>query len=330
MTPKNTSLPIRWGVLGSSGIVDAFMADLPYTQNMRVEAVCSRTLESAERFAQKYGTPHTFTDLSVMVQSDLIDALYIAVPHSHHMAAARTALQSGVAVLVEKPATITVAEWDELVALAQQHKTFLMEAMWTDFVPGMVAAQQAVAEGKIGTLRSLEVSFGFTAPDDPKGRLLNPDLAGGALWDIGVYGLYHAWRWLGEPAAWSAQRVLASTGVDLRDTIDMTYADGRVARMHFALDREMPKDIVLHGTHGWLRISDIFNAARVVLGGSSGPETVVYERADAAGGWCYEMQHVTDCLQQGLYESPRWRWSDTRQLQLWVAKVHALWGKEHA
>ncbi|MFC3851878.1 Gfo/Idh/MocA family protein [Salinispirillum marinum] len=330
MALKNTTAPVRWGVLGSSGIVDAFMADLPYTQNMRVDAVCSRTTEGAQRFAQKYGTPHTFTDVSAMVQSGRIDALYIAVPHSHHKAAACTALRAGVAVLVEKPATITVAEWDELVALAQQNNTFLMEALWTDFVPGMAAAQQAVAEGKIGTLRSLEVSFGFTAPDDPKGRLLNPDLAGGALWDIGIYGLYHAWRWLGEPETWSVQRVLASTGVDLRDTVDLAYTDGRVARMHFALDREMPKEVVLHGTRGWLRISDIYNAARVVLGGSSGPEEVIYERLDAAGGWCYEMQHVTDCLQQGLVESPRWRWSDTRQMQLWVANVQALWGKEHA
>src|SRR5690554_6007412 len=136
---------LRWGVLGSSGIVNAFMGDLPYTQRMTVSAVCSRTAAGAEAFAERYGTPTQFIDLNEMLRSGTIDALYIATPHSTHADAAAQALQAGIAVLVEKPAAINVAQWHHLTALARMHKTFLMEALWTDFLPSTERMRQLLA-----------------------------------------------------------------------------------------------------------------------------------------------------------------------------------------
>lgn len=317
---------LRWGVLGSSGIVNAFMGDLPYTQRMTVSAVCSRTAAGAEAFAERYGTPTQFIDLNEMLRSGTIDALYIATPHSTHADAAAQALQAGIAVLVEKPAAINVAQWHHLTALARMHKTFLMEALWTDFLPSTERMRQLLADDAIGRLRSLHVSFGFVAPDDPAGRLLNPALAGGALLDIGIYGLYHAWRWLGEPEHWETTAELAVTGVDVHDQLILRYADGRTAYLHFALDRELPHEATLHGEKGWLRMSTLCDGRQLTQGGGHDPAEVIYQRTEPGGGFVHEMQHATDCIQAGLLESPQWRWDDTLRLQTWMEQLRKDWG----
>lgn len=317
---------VRWGVLGSSGISGAFMGDLPFTERMTVSAICSRADASAAAFAARYGTPHRFTDLGEMLRSGTIDALYVATPHNTHAEAAAQALAAGIAVLVEKPAAISVAQWQRLTALAQHHKTFLMEALWTDFLPGTELVRQRLAAGAIGQLRSLHVSFGFTAPEDPNGRLLNPALAGGALLDIGIYGLYHAWRWLGEPERWESSAELAATGVDLHDQLTLHYADGRSAYLHFALDRELPHEATLHGDKGWLRLSTLCDARQVAQGGGHNPPEVIYQRSEPGGGFVHEMQHATDCILDGRIESPQWRWEDTLRLQSWMAQLREEWG----
>ena len=325
MTDARQNL-VRWGVVGSSGIAGAFMGDLPFTERMTVTAICSRTKAGAATFAARYGTPQQFTDLGEMLHSGAIDALYIATPHSMHAAAAAQALRAGIAVLVEKPAAITVAQWQQLTLLAQQHNTFLMEALWTDFLPGTERVRQLVAGGAIGQLRSLHVSFGFTAPDDPNGRLLNLALAGGALLDIGIYGLYHAWRWMGEPERWESRADLATTGVDVHDQLTLHYADGRCAYLHFALDRELPHEATLHGDKGWLRLSTLCDARQVSHGGGHNPSEIIYQRTEPGGGFVHEMQHATDCILAGQIESPQWRWVDTLRLQTWMAQLRREWG----
>lgn len=317
---------VRWGVLGSSGIVDVFMRDLPYTQGMTVTAVCSRTAASAAAFAARYGVAQQYTDLAAMLHSGHIDALYIATPHSTHAAAAALALQAGIAVLVEKPASTTVAQWQQLTTLAQTHQTFLMEALWTDFLPGTDRVRALLADEAIGALRSLHVSFGFTAPPDPNGRLLNPALAGGALLDIGIYGLYHAWRWFGVPERWETRATLSDTGVDIHDQLVLHYTDGRTAHLHFALDRELPHEATLHGERGWLRFSTLCDARQITQGGGHQPPNVVYQRAEPGDGFVHEMQHATDCIRAGLLESPQWCWADTLCLQSWMEQLRQEWG----
>ena len=252
-TPMTT---FRWGLIGPGRIAHQFADVATRLPGSTLALVHGRTPERAEAFAQRWGARVAPT-LEALLDRRQIDAVYIATPHSEHAAFATLCLQAGVPVLCEKPLVATAAQAHALVALSRERGVFLMEALWSRFLPLYARIGQWLREGAIGELRAVQSSFCFHPPYDADGRLFNPALAGGALLDIGIYNLALS-RWAFE-AAWGAapqtlqaqaHGLLAPTGVDCRVHATLRFDRDVTAQFTCALDTEGPNALHLLGSQG--------------------------------------------------------------------------------
>lgn len=185
--PMTQSIVLKWGIVSTGRIADKFCQDMAYVENGEVTAVAARNLKSASDFAAKHKIDKAYESYQTLFDDQDIDIIYIATPHNFHFKHVRDALSAGKHVLCEKPITISSKELSTLSALAKKKNVFLMEAMWTYFLPSLLKAKQWVNEGRIGTIKHIKADFGYLVPYEPEGRMYNPDLAGGCLFDMGIY-----------------------------------------------------------------------------------------------------------------------------------------------
>jgi predicted dehydrogenase len=178
---------IRWGVLGPGSIAKQFARGLQVLPDAELVAVGSRSLEKAQAFAAEFKASRVYGSYEALAADPEVDAIYVATPHPFHHANSLMCLKAKKAVLCEKPFTINAVECAELIACARQEKVFLMEAMWTRFLPTIVKVRDWLDQKAIGEPRMVQADFGFRAEVEPDGRLFNLALGGGALRDVGVY-----------------------------------------------------------------------------------------------------------------------------------------------
>jgi len=181
---------IKWGIIGLGKIAHKFTEGLNYVSNAELYGVASSNINRAKEFAQKHKAQEVFESYEALVRSDNIDVIYIASYNHLHFEHAKLCIEHGKHVLCEKPLTTSLAKSKELFSLAKKQNIFLMEALWTRFHPSIAYLEDLVQSKLYGAIQHIDVSFGFIAPEDPKGRLLNPELGGGALFDIGIYPLF--------------------------------------------------------------------------------------------------------------------------------------------
>ena len=205
---------IRWGILSTGYIARQFAEGLSTLADARIAAVGSRKPERAAEFAERYGIPRSYGSYEELAHDPDVDVLYIATPHRFHKDNTLLALAAGKAVLCEKPLTLNAAEAEVVVSTARQSKLFLMEGMWSRFIPAMVKAKQMVDDGTIGDVQIVASDFGFTAPFDPKSRLYDPELGGGSLLDVGIYPVSLASLILGPPERIASMGQIGATGID--------------------------------------------------------------------------------------------------------------------
>ena len=248
---------LRWGILGTGYIAEMFVSDI-LASGFTVAAVGSRSQESADRFAAKFdiATAHpTYEELAADPQVDII---YVATPHPMHAENSILAVNHGKHVLVEKPFTLNAGEAERLVDLAAEKDIVVLEAMWTRWLPHMVRLREIIAAGTIGDVRTVIADHNQKLPSDPKHRINNPDLGGGALLDLGIYPVSFAWDVLGEPTTVNAISSPTATGVDRQTAILLGYADGQQAVLHTALDTAGPNSASVIGTEGWIALEGTF------------------------------------------------------------------------
>ena len=253
---------VRFAILATGGIAAAFARCARHAAGAEVSAVVSRTQAAADAFAAEHGIAHASTDLSATLARPDVDALYVATPHPMHAAAVRTALDTRVPVLCEKPLTMTAAEARELAALARERQTFLMEAMWTRFVPALREAKRLVETGRIGPVRRLCAEFAIDRPFDAAHRLFAPELGGGALHDLGVYPIHLALMFMGRPAKVHATWTAAPTGVDTSADLRCEWPDGRLAYLTCGFDRAGANIAVIEGEQGSIVLDATFIGAQ--------------------------------------------------------------------
>ncbi|POX50600.1 Gfo/Idh/MocA family protein [Streptomyces sp. Ru72] len=299
--------PVRWGILATGGIAAAFTADLMDLPDAKVVAVASRSTESAENFAGRFGIPRAYGDWGALAADDDIDVVYVATPHSAHRAAAGLCLEAGRSVLCEKPFTLNVREAEELVALARRRGAFLMEAMWMYCNPLIRRVADLVRDGAIGEVRSVQADFGITGDFPPSHRLRDPAQGGGALLDLGVYPVSFAQLLLGEPSDVAARAVLSQEGVDLQTGALLSWEGGAQALVHCSIIGESPRTATVTGSRGRIDIPHtFFHPDRFVLhrDGHAAEEF----RADPADGPVNSLRHeaveVMRALRAGETESP--------------------------
>ncbi|MBQ0960923.1 Gfo/Idh/MocA family oxidoreductase [Ideonella sp. 4Y11] len=269
--------PVRWAVVGSGGIARRTVGDLRLCEDAQVVAICSRSRERAEAFAQAHGLPLAFDDFARLCASDQVDALYIGTPHATHFALASQALRAGKHVLCEKPMTMTADETRELGRLARAQGVFLMEAMWMKFSPAMRRAAELVDAGAIGEPRLLQAGLGYPVPPDGPARFWDPALGGGALYDMGVYTITLAQMFLGELAEISVTGTMRPDGVDLEQAITLRYTSGALAQLATSITTLIPPRGWLGGRRGAIDFKEpLFSPAgfKLVTGQPPAPPTV--------------------------------------------------------
>ena len=281
-----------------------FAADLELTDSGRIAAVGSRELSRAEAFAQHFGADRAHSSYEALVNDPEIDAVYVATPHPMHRADAELALRAGKPVLLEKPFTVTAAEARELVALARERGLFLMEAMWTRFLPHVARIRELLAERALGEIVTVMADHGQWFARDPKHRLFAPELAGGALLDLGVYPVAFASMVLGRPSEIRSIVTPAFTGVDGQTSMLLGYESGAHAVLTCTLFAKSPTRAAIVGTQARIEVEgDFYAPARMTLITREGEQTSFDGRREGRG-LRFEADEVARCLREGLLESP--------------------------
>ncbi|WP_062215454.1 Gfo/Idh/MocA family protein [Streptomyces sp. NBRC 109706] len=295
--------PVRWGILATGGIAGKFVEDLAELPDAEVVAVGSRSLASAEGFAQRYGIPRAHGDWASLAGDPDVDVVYVATPHSAHQEPVRLCLEAGTPVLCEKPFTLNAAQAEELVGLARERRVFLMEAMWTYCNPVVRRMAELVADGAIGEVLAVHADFGIEAPMDATHRLRDPLLGGGALLDLGVYPVAFAQLLLGEPdevRAWAR----LSGGVDENTGLLLGYASGAVAALTCSLVADTARTAVVTGSLGRIEFPrGFFHPERFVLH-RAGAEPEEFSVPGPSNSFIHEASEVGRALRAGETESP--------------------------
>lgn len=256
---------LRWGLIGTGIICDQFARDLHAVENGFGYSVASRNLEKAKQFAADHNIEKAYGNYEEMLADPNIDVIYVGTPHTEHLKHASDALRAGKHVLCEKPLTVFPKESEELFKVQKETGNYLMEAMWTWFLPAVRKAQQWVKEGRIGELKHIKADFGYPQAYDTKGRMYNPDLAGGCLLDMGIYPI--ALAWLFDPTYPDDIFVKARTapnGVDDDIVMVFDYAD-HVATLASSFRCKLQNWAYIIGTEGYIAIPDFWRAKDAML-----------------------------------------------------------------
>ncbi|GII28302.1 Gfo/Idh/MocA family protein [Planotetraspora mira] len=318
--------PLRWAIIGTGGIASAFAEDLRLSDAGEVVAVVSRSAERAEAFAAKTGAARFSADQAELLASDDIDAVYVAVPHSGHRDAAVAAIEAGKAVLVEKPFTINRAEAEELVKLARAKGVFLMEAMWTRFLPHMVRIRELLAQGRLGDLRQVNAALGVWFEKDPAHRMFDPHLGGGALLDLGVYPVSFASMVLGEPTTVLGAAQFGDTGVDAQTTVVLQYGQGRQSVLATSMEAWLPNRASISGTDARIEVDHMFFTPKSFTLTTRTGAVERYDFPVEGSGLRLQAEEVARCVRDGLLESPVMPLDETCQIMGTMDEVRAQIG----
>jgi predicted dehydrogenase len=248
---------IRWGILATGGIAHTFARDLKWA-GLTIQAVGSRSQESADAFAAEYGIPSAHGSYEALVADPEVDIVYIATPHPFHAENAKLALNAGKHVLLEKPFTINAREAREVVDLAAEKNLLVLEAMWTRFLPHVVRIREILAAGTIGEVRGFIADHTQDITDDPAHRLNALELGGGALLDLGIYPISFAAHLFGTPQTIQASASFKETGADASVATIFTYADGELASTYSASDTRGANTATILGKDGRIEIDGVW------------------------------------------------------------------------
>ena len=328
----------QWALIGPGSIAHRFAEAVARLDGCRLHAVCGRDAHRARQFAERWsqaGDPPVLahTDPAAVMNDPAVDGVYVATPHGQHFEYVLAALQAGKAVLCEKSLVPNQEMGRRLVEASRAHRAFLMEAVWTRFLPIYQELAAWLRAGRIGALRGLQSSFCFPAPYDPDSRLFSPALAGGALLDVGIYNLT-ATRWvlqhaLGEvPPLVDLQvkAALAPTGVDARLAVALDFGGGLVSQFHCAIDTFAPNTLQVLGESGAIVLPDTFwEATRAQLLPARGMAETI-ERPFEINGFENEIREAMRCARVGEIESPVVPHAETLAVLGWMDRIRALAG----
>jgi predicted dehydrogenase len=297
--------PVRWGILGTGGIARSFATDLRLTDSGVAVAVGSRSLESADRFADEFGIASRHGGYEELVADPDVDVIYVATPHPLHYDNAILALLAGKHVLVEKPFTMNAAQAREIAAVAREHGLFAMEAMWTRFLPHTAVVRDWLAQGVLGDIVTVTADHGQWFPEDANFRLFAPELGGGALLDLGIYPVSFASMVLGRPSRILSMSDPAFTGVDAQTSMLFGYDSGAQSVLTCTLRAKSATRAAIVGTDARIEIEGNFYApVSVTLIPRSGADPTRVESVHEGRGLRHQADEVARRLAAGDRESP--------------------------
>lgn len=302
-SPSEPAPSLRWGILATGTIAKAFVTDL-HASGAGVAVACgSRTIEGARSFAAAHGIPKAYGSYGELARDPEVEAVYVATPHNFHLNDALACLRHKKAVLCEKPLTLNAGQAETLFAAAEENGVFLMEALWTYFLPAQVQARRWWTEGAIGEVKLIQADFGFRATYNPQGRLFSPALAGGALLDVGVYALSMAQAVAGNKTPRiKASALMTDTGVDETTSVLLDWHSGVRAHLSCSIGHQLPNQARIYGTKGTITIPDFWMTRSAILETPEG--RTVFEDRRTTQGYDFEARAVAEAIRTGTREHP--------------------------
>jgi len=305
---------IKWGILGTGRIAGVMATALQVVDNSELYAVGSRSEAKALEFGSIYKIPKAYGTYEALVSDPDIDIIYIATPHNLHLENALLAMNHGKHVLCEKPLAVNEKEVLQLIEKAKYKNVFLMEALWSRFLPRIMKVKELVDSGKIGDISMLTAAFCFKSSHQPDQRHFNIDLCGGTILDIGIYNIFLSYLLLGKPLAFNAMAALNNQGADTISSYTFKYPNEVLAVMHSSFLVDTPIVAEIHGSKASIFLDDRwFNLGTVKLKYQDGNEEV-FEFDIKANGYEYEAQEAVNCILAGKTRSDLWSWNDSLEL----------------
>lgn len=316
---------LKMGILGAGGIA-AVMAE---TINKMDEVIClsvaARDEKRAEEFAKKHGFQKFFGSYEEMLQDEELDLVYIATPHSHHLEHGRLCIDYHKAVLCEKAFTANGAQARELISYAKEKKVLITEAIWTRYMPFLQTMKEVVDSGIIGKPTMLTANLGYDI--DGNARLVEPELAGGALLDVGVYTINFARMMFGTDIdKISSVCTYTKTGVDEQNSITLTYKDGKMAVLHSSMLSISDRKGIIHGDKGFVIIENINNFESLKVYDTEYKEVASYSREKQISGYEYEVLACKEALEKGALECPQMPHEETLKVMDLMDSLRSQWG----
>lgn len=319
----------RWGIAGTGGIADSFTRDLALVPGAEVAAVGSRTLDRAAAFAATHGIGRAHGSYEELAADDEVDVVYVAGPHTTHRDLTLQFLAAGRHVVCEKPLGLSAAEVQEMIDAARAADRFLLEALWSRFLPAYTELRALLAQGVIGEPRMVEAEFGFVLPFDPAHRLFDPGLGGGATLDLGIYPIQLGHLVFGPPDEVAATGHLSATGVDEHVAAVLRHPGGGITVAKASLTASLRCSATVSGTLGTIELPPFMHRPEsLVVRNPDGERTVA---APITGvGLHHEALEVHRCLAAGERESPLHPLADSLALATTLDAVRAALGVRYA
>lgn len=316
---------IKVGIIGAGWIAHKMAQALAPLSDAEVWAIASRSQQKAQEFADEYSIAKAYGSYEELVNDPAVDLVYIATPHSHHYQHAKLALEHNKPVLVEKAFTANEREAQELINIAHERNIFITEAIWTRYMPLSHKVKELMDSGIIGEPRILTATLCYQMIE--KERILRPDLCGGALLDLGVYVLNFARMYFGTDITRTVTNChLGSTGVDMMESISLSYADGRMANLQAGCLTLNDRQGIICGHDGYIRVDNVNCPELIEVWRNYELVKRIERPADMVNGYEYQVLECKRCIEAGLIESPMMPHEETLSIMRQMDELRKEWG----
>ena len=296
--------PLRIGIMGTGGIAATLADTMRKMPEVKLYGAASRNQEKADSFAKRFGIDHAYGSYEEMVEDPEIELVYIATPHSEHFSNAKLCLEHGKHVLCEKAFAVNASQAREMIALAAEKNLLITEAMWVRYMPMAETLKKVTASGVIGEPATLTANLGYLV--DKYQRLTDPNLAGGALLDVGVYTLTFASLVFGDEIESITSAVIKTdTGVDSQNSITLCYPGGKMAILNSSIHVLSDRKGIIYGTHGFIIVENINNFESITVYNENREVTAICERPEQISGYEYEIRACLEAIRNGKTECPQ-------------------------
>lgn len=296
---------INWGIIGPGKIAGKFAQDLQLVENAVLHGIASRDSERSDAFAKKYNAVRVFDNYEALAADPEVDIIYVATPHVFHFEQTMLCLRSGKAVLCEKPFGMNAQEVKIMTEEARSRNLFLMEALWTRFIPGTEKLLELIQKDTIGKVQYVKADFGFLGDGNKDSRVYNPDLGAGTLLDIGIYPVYLSLLLLGIPDQIKAVASFTDTGVDSFCAIISDYFSGEKAFSESTILSNTPIEAFIYGDKGSIKMHSRFHHTERLTMQLNDNTSETFHLPYIGNGYYHEIVEVMDCLKQGKTESDK-------------------------
>jgi len=323
---KNISL----GVIGCGEIAHLFARGVNKVDNCNILAGASLTPGKAERFTNTHQIPRSYNDYQSLVNDNDIDAVYIATTHNFHFDNIKLCLEHGKHVLCEKPFTVNAQQAETLIALADENNCFMMECVWTRFLPAITHLSHLLSQGIIGKVQTVKANFSISGDFPPDHRLRNKKLAGGALLDLGIYPLTLADIVFGEsPSGIQSSAVMSESGIDESSCYLLEYGDDQRAILSASFIIHAPTEATISGSQGYIYIPDFLGAKELHLYLNNQPHKVVSFPFEEDENFTFEISHAMECIRNNKKQSDILPLDKTAAMMTLMDTIRSQWGLKY-